>query len=55
VECGGQPGHPPARGTKEDGKFLVASIDPMTVKLKEPTTSLETLIDLTKEGDPGAS
>jgi hypothetical protein len=43
------------KGDKLDGKFFVASIDPTTVKLKEPTTSLETSLDLTKEGDPGAS
>jgi hypothetical protein len=43
------------KGDKLDGKFLVASIDPTSVKLKEPTTSLETSLDLTKEGDPGAS
>jgi|CXWL01.1.fsa_nt_gi hypothetical protein len=43
------------KGDKLDGKFLVASIDPTSVKLKEPTTSLEASIDLTKEGDPGAS
>lgn len=43
------------KGDKLDGKFLVASIDPATVKLKEPTTSLETSIELTKEGDRGPS
>jgi hypothetical protein len=43
------------KGDTLDGKFLVASIDPMTVKLKEPTTSLETSLDLTKEGNPGTS
>ena len=43
------------KGDKLDGKFLVASIDPTAVKLKEPTTSLEASIDLTKEGDPGSS
>jgi hypothetical protein len=42
-------------GDTLDGKFLVASIDPTSVKLKEPTTSLETSLDLTKEGDPGTS
>ena len=42
-------------GDKLDGKFLVASIDPTTVKLKEPATSLETSIELKKDGDPGAS
>lgn len=42
-------------GDTLDGKFLVASIDPTTVKLKEPTTSLETSLDLRKEGDPGPS
>jgi hypothetical protein len=43
------------KGDKLDDKFFVASIDSMTVKLKEPTTSQETSLDLTKEGDPGAS
>ena len=43
------------KGDTLDGKFLVASIDPATVKLKEPTTSLETSIELTKEGDQGPS
>jgi hypothetical protein len=43
------------KGDTLDGKFLVASIDPVTVKLREPTTSLETSLDLTKEGDPGPS
>jgi hypothetical protein len=43
------------KGDKLDGKFFVASIDPVSVKLKEPTTSLETSLDLTKEGDPGTS
>jgi len=43
------------KGDKLDGKFFVTSIGPMTVKLKEPTTSLETSLDLTKEGDPGMS
>jgi hypothetical protein len=42
-------------GDKLDGKFLVASIDPTSVKLKEPTTNLETSLDLTKEGNPGTS
>ena len=42
-------------GDKLDGKFLVASIDSTTVKLKEPTTSLETSIELKKEGDLGPS
>ena len=37
------------------GKFLVASIGPTSVKLKEPITSLETSLDLTKEGAPGTS
>ena len=37
-------------GDRLDGKFFVASIDsdPATVKLKEPTTSVETSIDLMK-------
>jgi len=43
------------KGDKLDGKFLVASIDPATVKLKEPTTSLETSLDLTKDDDIGPS
>ncbi|HKO31883.1 MAG TPA: hypothetical protein VJU54_12145 [Nitrospiraceae bacterium] len=43
------------KGEKLDGKFVVASIDPTTVKLKEPITSFETSIDLTKEGDLGTS
>ena len=43
------------KGDKLDGKFLVASIDAETVKLREPTTSLETSINLTKEGSPGTS
>jgi hypothetical protein len=43
------------KGDKLDGKFVVASIDPITVKLREPTTSLETSLDLTKEGDQGPS
>lgn len=42
-------------GDTLDGKFLVASIDPTSVKLKEPTTNLETSLALTKDGDPGAS
>ena len=42
-------------GDKLDGKFLVSAIDPMSVTLKEPITSLETSLDLTKEGTPGAS
>ena len=42
-------------GDKLDGKFLVASIEPTTVKLKEPATSLETSIELKKDGDPGTS
>ena len=42
-------------GDTLDGKFLVASIGPTSVKLKEPTTNLETSLDLTKEGAPGAS
>ena len=42
-------------GDKLDGKFLVASIESTTVKLKEPATSLETSIELKKDGDPGAS
>jgi hypothetical protein len=43
------------KGDTLDGKFLVASIDPATIKLREPSTSLETTIYITKEGDPGAS
>ena len=38
-------------GDKLDGKFLVASIDPATVKLREPTTSLETSIELKKDSE----
>ena len=37
------------------GKFFVAFIDPATVKLCEPTPSLETLLSLMKEGDHGPS
>ena len=36
------------KGDTLDGKFLVASIDPSIVKLREPTTSLETSLELTK-------
>ena len=43
------------KGDKIDGKFLVGSIDPGTLKLKEPITSLETSIELTKEVAPGTS
>ena len=43
------------KGDKLDGKFLVSAIDPTSVTLKEPITSLETSLDLTKEGAPGAS
>jgi hypothetical protein len=43
------------KGDKLEGKFLVASIDPATVKLREPTTSLETSIELKKDGDHGPS
>jgi hypothetical protein len=43
------------KGDKLDGKFLVASIDAATVKLREPTTSLEAVLDLKKEGDQGSS
>jgi hypothetical protein len=43
------------KGDKLDGKFLVAFIDPGTVKLKEPITSLETSIDIKKDGDSGPS
>ena len=42
-------------GDTLDGKFLVASIGPTSVKLKEPITNLETSLDLTKEGAPGTS
>ena len=43
------------KGDKIDGKFLVGSIDPGTLKLKEPITSLETSLDLMKEVAPGTS
>lgn len=43
------------KGDKLDGKFLVASVDPTVVKLREPTTSLEASIELKKEGDLGPS
>ena len=43
------------KGDTLDGKFLVSAIDPTSVKLKEPITSLETSLDLTNEGAPGAS
>jgi hypothetical protein len=43
------------KGDKLDGKFLVASIDPTSVKLKEPITSLETSLALTKAGGSGPS
>jgi hypothetical protein len=43
------------KGDTLDGKFLATSIDPTTVKLQEPTTSLETSLDLMKGGDPGPS
>jgi hypothetical protein len=43
------------KGDTLDGKFLVSAIDPTSVKLKEPITSLETSLDLTKEGNPGTS
>lgn len=42
-------------GDKLDGKFLVASINPATVKLREPTTSLETSIELKKDSELGPS
>jgi len=43
------------KGDTLDGKFLVASIDPTTVKLREPTTSLETSIELQKDSALGPS
>jgi hypothetical protein len=43
------------KGDKLEGKFLVASIDPVSVKLKEPVTNLEASIDLKKEGEHGPS
>ena len=43
------------KGDTLDGKFLVASIDPATVKLREPTTSLETSIELQKDSALGPS
>ncbi len=42
-------------GDTLDGKFLVASIDPTTVKLREPSTSLEASIELKKDSAPGPS
>ena len=42
-------------GDTLDGKFLVASIDPTTVKLREPSTSLETSLELKKDGEQGPS
>jgi hypothetical protein len=41
------------KGDTLDGKFLVASIDPTTVKLREPSTSLETSLDLKKDSALG--
>lgn len=43
------------RGDKLDGKFLVASIDAVTVTLREPITSLEASLDLKTNGDHGPS
>lgn len=43
------------QGDKLDGKFLVASINATTVKLKEPVTSLEASLDLKKETEQGPS
>lgn len=43
------------KGDKLDGKFLVASVDPTIVKLKEPATNIEASIELKKEGDLGPS
>ena len=43
------------KGDTLDGKFLVASIDPTTVTLREPSTSLETSLDLEKNSAPGSS
>jgi hypothetical protein len=43
------------KGDTLDGKFLVASIDPATIKLREPATSLETSIELKKDGELGPS
>ena len=43
------------QGDKLDGKFLVASIDSGTVKIKEPATSLEASLDLKKDGEHGPS
>lgn len=42
------------QGDKLDGKFLVASVEPASVKIRETESSLETTIQLKKEG-PGAS
>jgi len=43
------------QGDKLEGKFLVASINATTVKLREPVTSLETSLDLKKETEHGPS
>ncbi|HEX7767676.1 MAG TPA: hypothetical protein VF443_13250, partial [Nitrospira sp.] len=43
------------QGDKLDGKFLVASINATTVKLKEPATNLEASLDLKKETEHGPS
>jgi hypothetical protein len=43
------------RGDKLDGKFLVASIEPAVVKLREPTTSIEASLELKKDGEHGPS
>ncbi|MCX5723973.1 MAG: hypothetical protein NTX84_05545 [Nitrospirae bacterium] len=43
------------KGDKLDGKFVVASIDAATIRLREPITSLEALLDLKPNGDHGPS
>jgi type IV secretory pathway VirB10-like protein len=43
------------KGDTLDGKFLVAAIDPSIVKLREPSTSLETSLEIKKDGDRGPS
>ncbi|MEW6246277.1 MAG: hypothetical protein AB1555_06140 [Nitrospirota bacterium] len=42
-------------GDTLDGAFLVASIDGMSVRLKDPPTGLEVTIQLAKEGSGGPS
>jgi hypothetical protein len=42
------------QGDRLDGKFVVATVEPASVKIRETESSLETTIQLKKEG-PGAS